>query len=70
MVQGTVAQFGTWSVDEASKTLTMRMEGQMFPNEVGKDSKRSVTLAGDELKVSNPAPGSGGKTESVYKRAK
>ena len=28
-VQGNTAQFGTWSVDEASKTLTVRNEGAM-----------------------------------------
>src|SRR3981189_1226793 len=30
-VQGTTAAFGTWSVDEASKTNTVRNEGGMFP---------------------------------------
>ena len=67
-VHGTTASFGTWSVDEASKTLTVRNEGSMFPNQVGSDSKRSVTLQGDQLRVSNPNPASGGKSESVWKR--
>ena len=70
VVQGTVASFGAWSIDEASKTIVLRIEGSMFPNQAGTESKRSVTLAGDELKVSNPNPGSGGKSENVYKRAK
>jgi hypothetical protein len=69
-VHGTTASFGTWSVDEASKTFTVRNEGGMFPNQAGTDSKRTVALVGDELKVSNPNPGSGGKAESVYKRVK
>ena len=34
-VQGTTATFGTWSADEASKTLVVRIEGSMFPNPVG-----------------------------------
>jgi hypothetical protein len=38
-VQGTVAQFGTWSVDEASKTLIVRQEGSIFPNAIGTESK-------------------------------
>ena len=67
-VHGTTATFGTWSVDEANKTITVRNEGSMFPNQVGTESKRSVTLQGDQLRVSNPAPGSGGKSESVWKR--
>jgi hypothetical protein len=69
-VQATTATFGTWSADEGSKTFTVRTEGGMYPNQVGTESKRSVILAGDELKVSNPNPGSGGKAESVYKRVK
>jgi hypothetical protein len=69
-VQGTIAQFGTWWVDEASKSLIVRFEGSMFPNLTGTESKRSVTLAEDELKVSNPNPGAGGRAETVFKRAK
>jgi hypothetical protein len=67
-VHGTTATFGTWSVDDASKTLTVRHEGGMFPNQVGTESKRTVTLAGDQLRVSNPTPASGGRSESVWKR--
>jgi hypothetical protein len=70
VVHGTVASFGTWSVDEAGKILIVRVEGHLFPNLAGTESKRSFTLVGDELKVSNPNPGAGGKTEIVYKRVK
>ena len=67
-VHGTTATFGTWSVDEASTTLIVRNEGGMFPNQVGTESKRSVTLAGDQLRIGNPNPASGGRSESVWKR--
>jgi hypothetical protein len=67
-VHGTTATFGTWSADEASKTLIVRNEGGMFPNQAGTESKRSVTLAGDQLRVSNPTPAAGGRSESVWKR--
>ena len=67
-VHGTTATFGTWSVDEATKTLIVRNEGGMFPNQVGTESKRSVTVTGDQLRVSNPAPAAGGRSESVWKR--
>jgi hypothetical protein len=67
-VLGTTATFGTWSFDEASKTLIVRNKGGMFPNQVGTESKRSITLTGDQLRVSNPAPASGGRSESVWKR--
>jgi len=69
-VQGTTAQFGTWSVDEATKTLIVRIEGSLLPNLTGTESKRSVTLVGDDLKASAPNPVSGGRTETVFKRAK
>jgi hypothetical protein len=67
---GTVAHFGTWSVNEVEKTLIMRSEGNLFPNDEGTESKRAVILAGDELTYANPSAGGGGRSESVYKRAK
>jgi hypothetical protein len=70
VVQGTTAQFGTWSVDEASKTLVLSIEGNMYPNLAGTESKRTATVTGDELKLSNPAPGAGGRSETVLKRVK
>ena len=71
VVQRTVAQFGTWSVNEADKTVVLHIEGGMYPNQAGTDGKRSiVNLTADELKWANPNPGSSGKTENVYKRAK
>ena len=69
-VHGTTATFGTWSVDEGSKTVTVRYVGGIFPNQAGTDGKRTVSVTGDELKVSNPNPGSGGTADSVFKRAK
>jgi hypothetical protein len=42
-VHGTTATFGAWSIDEASKTITVRYEGGMFPNQAGTDSKRTVS---------------------------
>jgi len=69
-VLGTTATFGTWSVEEASKTVTVHYVGGMFPNQVGTDSKRTVSITGDELRVSNPATASGMKSDSVYRRAK
>jgi hypothetical protein len=69
-VQGTTATFGTWSVDEASKTVTVRYEGGMFPNQAGTESKRTVSVTGDELKIINPATAAGMKSDSVYRRAK
>jgi hypothetical protein len=63
------ANFGTWSVNEADKTLTSRLEAALIPNNEGSEIKESISLAGDELKlVANLA--SGGRGEAVYRRAK
>jgi hypothetical protein len=70
VVQATAAHFGTWSINEADRSLTVHQEINIFPNDDGLVSKRSITLAGDELKVTNPNPSSGGTAELVWRRAK
>ena len=71
VVQGAIASFGTYTVDEANKTFTIRFEGSSYPNLEGTESTRPFTVAGDELKITNPAPTVGGPpSHLVYKRAK
>ena len=68
-VRGTTANFGTWTVDEASKTITVRVAGGLFPNQTGMDTKRIVvSVTADELKITNPLTASGMRSESVWKR--
>jgi lipocalin-like protein len=70
-IQGTTATFGKWSIDEASKSLVRHIEGSLFPNQEGTDAKTSVvSLTADELKTSNPSAGSGGTTDTLYRRVK
>ena len=70
-VHGTTANFGTWMVDEASKTITVRNVGGMFPNSAGSDSKHIVvSVTADELKLTNPATAAGLRSDNVWKRAK
>ena len=70
-VQGAIASFGTYSVNEANKTFTIRFEGSSYPNLEGTESTRPFTITGDELRVTNPAPTAGGPpSQAVYKRAK
>lgn len=69
-VRGTNASFGTWSAEEASQSLILRFEGNLFRNLEGTDSKRAVTLVGDMMTVINPAPGVGGRAEIAYRRAR
>lgn len=70
-VHGTSATFGTWTVDEASKTINVRYAGSLLPNQAGTDSKRTVvSVTADELKVTNAATGAGMRADNVWKRAK
>jgi len=71
VVQGSIASFGTYSVNEANKTFTLRYEGSTFPNRIGTEETRPVAIEGDELRVTNPAPSTGGPTsQQVYRRTK
>ena len=67
---GFAANFGTWSVNEADKTITTRYQGALTPDIEGADFKRPVNLVGDELKVVGSIPVVGGRAEAVYRRAK
>jgi hypothetical protein len=49
--QGTVANFGTWSVNETDKTLTQHVENSFFGGGQGGELKLSVNLTGDALKL-------------------
>jgi hypothetical protein len=42
-VAGTFTEFGTWTVDEGSKTLTLRVESSSYPNDDGGTQKRTIT---------------------------
>ena len=69
-VTGTVATFGTWSVNETDKSFSRRPEASLLPNEEGVEQKFSVSLTGDELKTTSVNSLTGLKTEIVYRRAK
>ena len=69
VVQGSIAHFGRYTVNEADRTITFYIEGSTFPNWSGIEQKRPFTVSGDELKWTTPASG-GGLGEVVLKRAK
>ena len=71
VVNGSIANFGTYTVNEANKTITIRYDGSTFPNRKGAEDTRPVVIEGDELRITNPAPSTGGPTSQlVYRRAK
>ena len=69
VVQGSIAHFGRYTVNEADKTITFHIETSTFPNWNGAEQKRPFTLTGDELKWTTAAS-SGGSAEVILRRAK
>jgi len=68
--KGSVANFGTWTVDEAGKTLTYHIVGSTFPNQAGTEMKTVVSLARDEWTSTIPRTTSGRQSVMVWKRVK
>jgi hypothetical protein len=65
------ASNGTWSIREADKILTMRFETAVVPDNEGTDLISSVSIVGDELKLTGVEPlPSGAKVNVVYRRAR
>src|SRR2546425_5930491 len=71
VMQGLIVTFGTYSVNEADKTLTTKVEGGSFPNFYGVNQRRTITsLNAEELKYTNPATSTGTSAQVTWKRAK
>jgi len=71
VVVGTNSRFGTYLVNEANRTVTIRIEGSSYPNEEGTETTRPITITGDELRYTDPAPTVGGPpTQVVWRRGK
>jgi hypothetical protein len=63
--------FGSYSVNEADKTITTHIEVCSFPNWVGHEVKSSYTINGDELRSTTSGSSVGeGTVRVVWKRAK
>ena len=70
IVNGSLAHFGTYVVNEADKSFTFRIESATFPNWDNTDQKRSFAITGDELKYTTPAGSAGGTVSLIWIRAK
>ena len=71
VVQGSIAFFGTLTVNEAEKTYTTHTEVCTLPNWVGLDRKVSYAIQGDELDATTSGSSAGeGIVRVVYKRIK
>ena len=68
-VHGSIATFGTYTVDEVKKSFTVKFEGSTYANQTGTEQTRPVVISGDELKITNPSSTYGGETVLTYKRS-
>jgi hypothetical protein len=67
IVQGSIANFGTYSVH--GKELELKVKGSTYPNYIGADLKWTVAIKGRTATFDLPAT-IGGQTESVWRRVK
>jgi len=70
IVQGSIAHFGTVSVNAADKTITFKIETSLFPKWDGTEHKRPFTVTGDELTYTVPSTSGGETATVVWQRAK
>ncbi len=71
-VRGSIAYFGTYSVDVKDNTLvTFHIEGSTFPNWEGAEQKRVLKVTGDEMNYTNPTISTGaGVARLIWRRVK
>jgi hypothetical protein len=69
IMQGANAHYGTYTIDEANKTIVFRIEVSTFPNWEGQGQQRLFTLSGDVLSYVNPTSTVGAPSvHAVWKR--
>ena len=70
VAHGVLSYFGSYTVNEADKTISLNIERSSFPNQAASNVKRVATFTGDELKLDNPGRLAGGRTVTVWRRVK
>ncbi|HYL50085.1 MAG TPA: lipocalin-like domain-containing protein [Stellaceae bacterium] len=69
-VQGSLAQFGTYKVNDTDHSLMLHVTGSSYPNIVGTDRKFIITaMTRSEMKWTIPAATTGGTAATVLKRS-
>jgi len=68
IAKGSVAYFGSYTVDDATKTIDLRVESSTFPNLIGEQKRKITALTGDDLKYTNAVDA--GPIDIALKRAR
>jgi hypothetical protein len=72
VASGSLAYAGTYTVDEATKTVHAKVETSTFQNLVEAPNQRRIitSISADEMRFTNPRTPGGMTLEFVWKRAK
>ena len=72
IMKGSISVFGTYTVDEAKKTVTYHIASSTFPNWEGEAQTRTIDkLTADEFVNTNPnVAGGRGSAANIYTRVK
>ena len=68
VAQGSIAYFGTYTVDEPNNAIVMRIEHSSFPNFRGAEQRRNFKFDGEQLTIVNTTGASGGSAIAIWKR--
>jgi hypothetical protein len=70
IARGAIAYFGTYTVDETTKTVSLKLDGTTLANQLTVAQNRVITsISADEMHYMNSTAVGGGKIELVWKRA-
>lgn len=71
IVQGSIAYFGRYTIDENERQIHLHFDGSTYPNWDGDNQTRVITLSGDELSIVSPVSAvGGGSVHLVLRREK
>jgi hypothetical protein len=71
IVQGSIAYFGRYSVDENERKINLHYDGSTYPNWDGEDQIRLIQVSGDALEIVSPVSAvGGGSVHLLLRRAK
>jgi hypothetical protein len=71
IMAGSIAYYGTYTVNEAERMVVLRMDSSTFPNQLGRElPRRVVSVTANEMVYANPdATTGGGQIQLSWKRA-
>jgi hypothetical protein len=64
-LEGLIAMFGDYKVDESEGSISLHIIGGSFPAWDNTNQKRFIAINGDELTYKNPTPAPGGLGTAV-----